>query len=551
MLRLSSLFLLLQAALSQGILHATTDTLPSGEYYDFIVVGGSPYDWNYTTTPQTNLDGRVLGYPQGHVLGGSSSINGMYYTRGSSSDFDRYAQLSGDAGWSWKNLQPYFKKNEVWTPPADNHNTSGQFNPAVHGFKGINSVSLSGFSQGIDSRVIQTTQELPDEFPYNEDMNSGNPIGVGWLQSTIGKGQRSSSATSYLAPNILRQNLDVVLGTQVTRILQTTVSGKQPALRTIEVATNPKSARKRLVAAKEIILSAGVIGTPHILLNSGIGDESELRAHGVKPILHLPDVGKNFSDQPAVVNSWRVASNDTLDEFVILDIICFSKPDHLFSLSRDPELRAQYLRQWEKNKTGPLVVPTAGTHIIWGRLANSSSIFNSTMDPSSGINSPHYEMFTICISTFRSIAGGSITLKSSDPFEYPLIDPGTLASEFDRLALRETVKTSLRFVAANAWKGYVIEPVGSLQNVTSDEDLDKSILESATLALHGVGTAAMSALHATHGVVDPDLHLKSASGLRIVDASVLPYVPAAHTQAPVYIIAERAADLIKDSWRKG
>ncbi|KAG6917771.1 hypothetical protein DXG01_001176 [Tephrocybe rancida] len=517
---------------------------------------GSSYDWNYTTTPQNALNDRVLWYARGHILGGSSSINNMYYTRGPSSDFDRYANETGDAGWSWNNLQPYIRKNEVWTAPADNHNTNGQFNPSAHGFSGTVSVSLAGHPQGGDSSIIKTTQQLSDEFPFNEDMNSGNPLGLGWIQSTIKGGERSSSATAYLAQDILdRPNLDVVVGTQITRVLQTGTADGRPAFGAVEVAQNTASAAlKRLVASKEVILSAGVIGTPHILLSSGIGDAVELRAVGVEPVLDLSDVGKNFSDHPAVWNSWHVDLEDTFDD-----------------MQRDPALRAQYQQQWDVSKTGPLVLTTA-THLIFGRLPSDLPIFQKVTDPSSGSNAPHYELFTVnsafpvppsegnYISVVSLVAspasqcplnvptGGTITLKSSDPFEYPLIDPGALTSEFDRLALREAYKASLRFMSAPVWKDHIVGPAAGLANVTSDEDLDNYILQTSVLGLHGVGTAAMSAKNAPYGVVDPDLLVKGASGLRIVDASVFPYIPAAHTQAPVYIIAERAADLIKASW---
>ncbi|KAG6856866.1 hypothetical protein H0H87_012683 [Tephrocybe sp. NHM501043] len=244
----------------------------------------------------------------------------MFYTRGSSSDFDRFAAVTGDDGWSWDKLQIYIRKNERWTAPADHHNTKGQFDPTVHGFEGINAVSLSGFPHATDSRVIQTTSELPNEFPLNLDMNSGNPLGVGWLQSTIKNGERSSSATSYLGPQFInRKNLHVLLNTRVTRLLETPTSTDLHRLQTLTVEFANEGSperRKSITATKEVVLSAGTVGTPHILLHSGIGDAAKLRALGIRPIVNLPDVGQNLSDQPALSNMWFVNSNDTLDEFV-------------------------------------------------------------------------------------------------------------------------------------------------------------------------------------------------------------------------------------------
>ncbi|KAG6841513.1 hypothetical protein C0991_010127 [Blastosporella zonata] len=459
----------------------------------------------------------------------------------------------------------------AWTIPADHHNTTGQFNPAFHGFNGILSVSLAGSPEGINSRVIQTTEELGNDFPFNKDMNSGKPLGVGmsvsnprslaphivtgWLQATIKQANRRSSATSYLAYHILnRPNLDVVVGTQVTRIVDTRAQKGTPDLRTVEVAesstcTRPNffpfiiflnvvtltAARIRLVASKELILSLGVIGTPHVLLNSGIGDESELRAFDIPPVLNLPGVGKNFTEMPAIPNYWRVNSTDTFDD-----------------IQRDSAVKDRYLRQWEVNQTGPLVSTTA-SHLIYKRLPENSTIFKNVTDPSSSIAAPHYEIFTVngafgaspphgyyvslvCIivnPTSRTLhfkvllksvltlrIGGSVTLNSSNPFVQPLIDPAVLNSEFDRFAMQESIRASSRFLAADAWKDYVIGPTAGLENVTNDEELDSYITQTAVIALHGVGTAAMTAKDASYGVVNPDLRLKGASGLRIVDASI-------------------------------
>ncbi|KAF8060844.1 pyranose dehydrogenase [Lyophyllum atratum] len=510
---------------------------------------GSRYDWNFTTTPQTALNGRVMPYPRGHILGGSSSINGMVYTRGSSSDFDRIAKVTGDQGWSWKQLQPYIRRNERWTAPSDNHNTSGQFTPSVHGFNGINSVSLTGFPQPINSRMFQAATELGDEIPYNQDMNSGDPIGIGWLQSTINKGKRSSSATSYIAPKFLeRSNLHVLVNHRVTRILQTTGSGRQPVFRTVEVGQSSTGPRTRISASKEIILSAGTMGTPHILLSSGIGDASELQAAGVKPLHQLSSVGKNMSEHPIIFSSWsaNVDANDiSLDDIV-----------------RDPALQTKYLRQWKVNKTGPLVA-TGFSEIMFSRLPDNASIFQVSADPSSGTNTPHYEIFgfnrghgqapqgdfmTLGQIVVTPTSRGNITLETSNPFDNPRIDPGLLGSEFDRFAMRAAVKRSIRFLATPAWKDYVVGPPTGLENATTDEELDKYILQSTIPGDHPIGTAAMSAKNAGYGVVNPDLRVKGLSGLRIVDASVLPFIPSGHTQAPVYILAERASDLIRDAW---
>ncbi|KAG6910329.1 hypothetical protein DXG01_011397 [Tephrocybe rancida] len=606
--------LLLQTSRSFAALYNSTEELPTSKY-DFIVVGGgtagnvvanrltenpewrvlvvesgpsnegiletmvpllqgglmgSQYDWKYTTTPQQAMDGRNFTYNGGRILGGTSSINlrkklEILVGRGRvcSNALERLAPFAVACS---SNLT--VTQTERWTAPVDNHDTNGQFDPSVHGFDGINAVSLAGHPQNIDSRFMQTTKELPDEFPFNLDANSGDPLGVSYVQMSIKKGRRSSSATSYLAPEFLqRANLDVLVNTHVTRVIQTGTSKGLPAFHEVEISHNSAAPRKRLVASKEIVLSAGVIGTTHILLNSGIGDSMELQAVGVKPVLQIHDVGKNFSDHAITHATWLVNSDDTIDDTFA-----------------DPDRQAQYLQQWETNQTGPLSAG-GGSHVIYGRLPDDSPIFQTVPDPASGKNTPHYEIFPyngglgllpseegrhffslVCVVVssasrksrhsvvqtglpeLSDCLGGKITLNTSDPFDYPLIDPGLMTSEYDRFVLRECVKRTIRFVSAPAWKDYIIRPTSGLENVTNDEELNKYVLDTTVPGLHGVGTASMSPRSAKHGVVDPDLRVKGASGLRVADASVMPYVPASHTQAPVYIIAERAADLIKAFW---
>ncbi|KAF7357723.1 Pyranose dehydrogenase [Mycena venus] len=516
-------------------------------FFNIRAVPNTPQDWNYTTTAQTGLNGRSIPYPRGHVLGGSSSVNGLAYTRGSKDDYDRYARLSGDEGWSWDRLIPYMRKTERFHPPS---NPTEQFNPAVHSFTGINSVSLPAFPRDTDARVFATSSELSDEFPFNIDMNSGAPLGIGWAQVSIKNGSRSSAATSYLAPQyIARPNLHVVLNTMVTRVLQSGSDSKtgQPAFQTIEYSSNVRgSPRFRVTATKEVILSAGSIGTPHILMHSGIGDSASLAALGIAPVHNLPSVGKNLSDHSFLRSSWLVNSTKTFD-----------------NLERNATLAAEALEEWTTTKTGPLV-DSITSQIGWLRLPNNSSILQNFPDPSSGPLSPHFEMlftngvpgtppatgnyFTISTGVVSPSSRGSVTLNSTDPFDPPVINPNLLGSELDLSIMREAVRATQRFVAAPTLADYILSPI-SINDTASDTELDAFIRNHATSLDHPVGTAAMSPPHAGYGVVDPDLTVKGLVGLRIVDASVFEYVVAAHTQASVYIFAERAADLIKAKFK--
>ncbi|KAF7322061.1 Alcohol oxidase [Mycena kentingensis (nom. inval.)] len=510
-------------------------------------------DWNYTTTPQAGLNNRVIQYPRGFVLGGSSSVNYLVYTTGSKEDWDRFAKVSKDDRWSWDALVPYMRKNEKFTQPVDHHNITGQINPKVHGFNGINSVSLSGLPTEIDSKVISS---LGGEFPFNLDMNSGNHLGVGWTQITSLNGSRSSSSTSYLAPKYVnRPNLQVLLHAQVSRVLPT-APGAPTDFRTVEFRDG-KGAFCRistLTAKKEVVLSAGSVGTPSIMMHSGIGDSSALNKLGIKPLVNLPGVGRNLSDHALLIMAWSV--DDSANTY-----------DPIFQNST---VFAEAVAQWQTTRTGRLtqtIVPQIG----WARIPQSvsSALFGngSIPDPAAGPNTAHYEIvfsngvvgpppapgkyFGITVAVTSPASRGSVTINSADPFAAPLINPNFMGDKVDLVIMREAVKAAMRFSAKPALKGYVQAagaPVQFGSNAPTDEAIDEFIRANTATVFHPVGTAAVSPVGAKWGVLDPNLRVKGLKGLRVVDLSVLPYIISAHTQAPAYIVGERGADMIKADW---
>ncbi|KAK0459380.1 alcohol oxidase [Desarmillaria tabescens] len=487
----------------------------------------TPWDWNFTTTEQPGLNGRSVLFPRGFGLGGSSAVNCMFYTRGSSQDYDRYAQISGDPGWGWEALQPYIRKNERVVPPSDHHNTTGQFDPAVHGFNGINSVSLPGVSRHTDSRVIQTTSELPDDFPFNLDYNSGYQLGIGWTQYTIGNGTRSSSQTSYLGSTYIgRPNLHVLIHTHVTRILQSNTKFTNDRLTFGAVEfTQDAGAPAHL---KEIILSAGSVGTPHILLHSGIGDKAELTTLGITPRLHLPDVGKNLTDQPGWFVNFFVNDTDTIENIYF----------------RNATFQAETLEEWQANRTGFLSSGVA-SQVAFLRVPEEAGILDR--EPCAGNQTAHYELiftssilpppttagnfFSIGTTGICPLSRGNITINSTNPLDAPLINPNFLSHPQDLAIMQYAAESAKKFVTAMAWDGYIL---GIAVNITEND-----IRNGAGSVLHPVGTASMSPADANWGVVNPDLKLKGAKGVRIVDASILPFVPAgAYSGCGVYICRE-------------
>ncbi|KAF9256309.1 aryl-alcohol oxidase-like protein [Marasmius fiardii PR-910] len=537
--------LLLEAGGSpEGLLNYTVP------FFTLFVRHPGPLDWNYTLVPQVGLNGRSLYHSRGRLLGGCTSTNGMAYFRGSASDYDKYAQITGDPSWSWKAILPYFLKNERWVPPFDNHDQTGQFNPAVHGFKGITSVSLNGFqTTAIDTRVAKVTRELPREFPFNLDHNSGYPLGVAWSQQTVNHGVRSSSFTSYLGPDFIsRPNLHVLLNAQATQLQP--IRGNSTSFRRVEFARSRNDPRHQVSASKEVIVSAGAVETPKLLFNSGIGDRRALSALGITPRIHLPDVGKNLSvhisvNLPFFVN--ETFKNTTFD-------------DNIRNLTRREELTQEWLHT---HGGGPFGVGYV-SHLVYTRLSKKSGIFDNESDPSSSPLSPHIGtstqngnlnpppqnyFFSAPATLLTPTSRGTITINTTEPFDQPIIDFGCLTRKFDVLALREGIKTVWRFVGASAWDGYILRSAISISPASSDSELESYVRANAAPNYHVVGTASMSPKHAHWGVVDPDLKLKGATSLRIVDASILPFVPTGNTMAPVYAVAERAADLIKLEWQ--
>ncbi|KAF9002550.1 GMC oxidoreductase-domain-containing protein [Cyathus striatus] len=434
---------------------------------------GSRYDWNFTTVPQTGLNGRSLPYARGHVLGGSSSINGMVYTRGSRDDYNRWATITGDEGWSWNKMLPFILRvgitkaqtnalfinsllrNEHFTLTGDRHSIQArQFDPAFHNFTGINYVSIpeNSLSLEFEKAYTQTSKDLKNEFPYNLDMNDGTPIGLGWIQSTIGNGTRSSAATSYLGPRFIkRTNMDVVLNTRITRILS---SSNKTDLRTIEFVSGANQTLHTITAQKEVILSLGSIGTPHILLNSGIGDKNELEKVEVRPVLQIPCVGKNLSDH-LMFNSLTWAANPTIT----------------------PENTTEALNQWLDTRTGPLSSGQSVNQLIFSRVPGSkeSSIFKFGQDSAAGPSTPHFEfslsgvsyvptenqtVLEAFIAMVTPESRGTVSLRSNNPLDAPLIDPEFLTAGVDILILNEAIASTKRFFGAPAWRDIILQPQG-------------------------------------------------------------------------------------------
>ncbi|KAJ7749423.1 aryl-alcohol oxidase-like protein [Mycena metata] len=504
---------------------------------------GTILDWNYTTTPQSGLNGRTLDFPRGFVAGGSSCINSMIYSRGPSDEYNRLATVSGDYGWSWLSLLPYIYKNEKHTPPWNNRNTFGEYNPLAHGYGPL----LTGLTPTVfahDKLVIKTAVDYPELYPYNLDLNSGNGLGFGWLQTSVGHSVRSSSASTYLRPALnSRGNIDLLLHTQVIKLVETATN----TFKAVQVAQNAAAPRYQFTASKEVIVSAGTVGTPQLLMLSGIGPAQQLANVGIESVIDLPDVGNNLQDQIILTLQWEV--NGTTPFY------------------NDPAAVAAALLQYDANKTGIAAGNPVVNTIGFMRLPSDSPLLDGG-DPAAGPNAAHYQLaflgtfypnsgqtspttgnwMSIAVVVQSPTSRGSISLTSSDPFVYPSIDPEYLTTAFDIGTAIQAVKTAKAFVATSPWEDFIIAPFADTAALTTDAEIEAYIRTYSTTLKHPTSTARISKNSDQGGVVGPNLLVKGACGLRIVDASILPSMVAGYPQAEVYIIAERAADLIKGTW---
>ncbi|KAJ3522397.1 hypothetical protein NMY22_g11912 [Coprinellus aureogranulatus] len=485
----------------------------------------SQYDYNYTLTAQPNLNNRVLPYFRGRLLGGSTSINGMTYTRGPATDWDRLASYLGDQSWSWNSLQSYFRKNEAFRGPPGGPSNPARFTPSVHGTQGAIGVSLNQATEWIVPPTLEAAQQVG--IPYNEDGNSGSPIGVSWQQFAIKDGKRSSAATGYLTSQVRsRRNLAIRVDSVARKVIR---NGRK--FDTVEY-TNKDGNTVQVQARREIILSAGVVDTPVLLMRSGLGPAADLRAANITPIVDIPALGKNFIEHIGLPMTWSVNSTLTDDE---LD-------------RRDTPLFDQQLAQWRSQHTGRLT-QTSLTHIMFDRIPANASIWASTPeDPSGGPNAPHYEQIvsnkwtslTLPPSSGHYVgmthfvttptSRGSITLNPADPNGMPLINPESLTTDWDKFVLRHAIRRTLAYFNAPAWDRFDAQPQFDLEESASDEEVDAFIRSNAFGGAHGVSTAKIGRANSPAGtdVVGPDFRVK---GVQVM--------------VPVYIVAEKASDIIR------
>ncbi|MFL6582379.1 MAG: GMC family oxidoreductase [Burkholderiales bacterium] len=470
--------------------------------------------WGWSTVPQAHLRNRVLRYTQAKVIGGGSSINAQIYTRGAAADYDAWDKDAGARGWSYKDVLPYFKRAE------NNERYANEY----HGYGGPLGVSNPISPLPICEAFFQAGQELG--IPFNADFNGAHQEGLGYYQLNQSNARRSSTSVAYLKPIRHRRNLTVRLRSQALRIV--VEHGRAIG---VEVASAGSTPPEVLRAAREVIVTSGAIGSPKLLLQSGIGPSAHLSSVGVKVVHDLPGVGGNLQDH--------------LDLFVISE--CTG--DHTY----DKYNRAhhavwgglQYLL-WKKGPVASSLFETGGFWYAEKEARSPDIQFHLGLG--SGIEAGVAKMrnsgVTLNSAYLRPRSRGTVRLASAEPNAAPLIDPNYWAESRDRELAIEGLRLAREIMHQPALKRFVLGERLPGNALTSDAELFEYACAHAKTDHHPVGTCRMGATDDSVSVVGPDLRVIGLDGLRIADASVMPFIPSSNTNAPTIMVAEKAADHI-------
>jgi choline dehydrogenase len=474
-------------------------------------------DWCLKTEPEPGLGGRVLNYPRGRVLGGCSSINGMIYMRGQARDYDLWRQM-GNAGWSWDDVLPVFKKTEDHYKGAD----------AYHGAGGEWRIE----AQRVRWDILDAFRDAAAEagIPKTDDFNRGDNEGCGYFDVTQRRGVRWSAAKAFLRPILGRPNFELSTNSQVLRLLLADNGCKGLVVRRGGQAVE-------LRARREVVLAAGAIGSPHLLQLSGIGPGDLLSRHGIEVRHALPGVGENLQDHLQIRTVFKVSNTTTLNERAnsLVHKVLMGFEYALFRrgpLSMAPSQLGAFTRSDPAFET-----PNVEYHVQPLSLGRFGEPLHS------------FPAITASVCNLRPTSTGRVRLKSPEATDPPAIAPNYLATEEDRRVAADSIRLTRAIMRTRAMARYEPEEWLPGATVESDEELARAAGEIGTTIFHPVGTCKMGPETDPATVVDPRLRLHGLSGLRIADASIMPTITSGNTNAPTLMIAEKAAAMILEDAR--
>lgn len=474
---------------------------------------GRGVNWRFHTVPQRHLDNRAVWYPQGRTLGGSSSINAMVYIRCQKEDYDGWA-AAGNEGWAYEDILPYFRKSE------DND----KFADRYHGSGGPLWVSDQLAPHSVSRAFVRAAQQYG--LPYNTDFNGETQYGTGFYQVTCRNGRRRSAAVSYLRPAKNRQNLHIITGARVSRVL---LEGK----RAVGVEYNLGGAPRKALAAREVVLAAGAINSPKLLMLSGIGAAEDLRAFGITPIVDLPGVGNNLQDHVCTNVHVQTKGRITYDG---QDKFPRSIPHGIqWMLFRSGPAAAVIVEGACFEQTPGETRPNLQIHIAPATVVRGGQ---TTIEGTG---------FTVNSTFLRPRSRGTVRLASSDPGDDPLIDPNYLDDPYDRQMAIASVRTIRKILGQSAMAPYIQHERLPGDRAESDDAIMEYVRQYACCDYHPVGTCKMG--NDPLSVVDASLKVRGVGSLRVVDSSIMPVLPSGNTNAPTIMIGEKGADLIRsETW---
>ena len=480
-------------------------------------IGNPRADWMLKTDPDPGLGGRQISYPRGKVIGGSSAINAMIYMRGQAADYDGWRQL-GLEGWGWDDVLPLFMAQEDHiAPPGPTHARGGDLRvePAPMRWKVLDAFIQAASEAGV---------------PAIRDFNSGDNAGCAYFDVNQKSGVRWSAARGFLKPVLHRPNLQLITGVHVTRV-------RIENGRATGVEWTRDGVREQAAAHREVVLSAGAVGTPQLLELSGIGDGERLRALGVAPVSHLPGVGENLQDHLQIRPYYKVTGVPTMNALYA-------------DLWRRPLMALEYAL----TRRGPMsMAPSHLGAFVKSSPDQASANVQIHVQPLSldafGEPLHRFPAITVSACNLRPTSRGAIHARSPDPLAPPSIQPNYLSTPQDEQVAVDSLKLVRNIVAQPSLQQYAPQEHRPGVNCQSDGDLLGAARQLGSTIFHPVGTAKMGIDSDPMAVVDARLRVRGVQGLRIADASVMPSITSGNTNAPTLMIAEKAARMILEDAR--
>lgn len=469
--------------------------------------------WGYRSEPEPDADNRVVPVPRGKVLGGTGSVNGMMYSRGAACDYDDW-ERAGLPGWGYAGVLPYFRRAESnWRGANAFHGATGPLSVARHEPDGYFYPALIGAARELG-------------FPELDDFHGAQMEGFSTPDFTVHRGERASTVARYLRPAMGRSNLRVQTGVLVTRLV---IEGGRA--RGVECLVD--GAPRRFECGREVLLAAGTIGSPQLLLLSGIGPPADLAAHAIPVVRPLPGVGRNLQDHQSLAVMFSAREPRTFESQLRADRLALS------------------LLRWLLFRSGPVAgLPVAAQGFVRTAAGLDRPDLQMLVSPVSMMARPWFPLWRRGVGHVLSVAcvlshplsRGTVSLRSADPRDPPRVQLGLLAAPEDRESLRRIVRFVRRFFESPNAAALVAGELLPGPAVRSDTEIDAYVRRSVGTAMHPTSTCAMGT--GTEAVVDAQLRVHGLEGLRIVDASVMPTIIGGNTNAPVIMIAEKAVDLI-------